>query len=250
MSVKRNAFWLPLPGPGRFMTGPEEADFVAKLGAPSGEHERDDITLVLLCFRSATTVEQLTDLLPHVRLGDLADAYRRLEQMRSVAAAAFARVLDNPSLVLEADPNPPVLSARQSRSARSRAAGRPTLHLRAAAGLSGGELVAAASCLMPVPVARIATSLLMNPSGEGKVPAREARRLSEHLADQVAAAEAELTSLDPDRVFAASDRLWNPRSSCLLAEPFYVPARVGLLTPLRTDELLSCFEPAAATAAT
>ncbi len=180
-----------------------EATFVEELGRlelASDSFDRNDVTWLVSALRAGADPDTVVRTAPGVAPGRMLAAYRELESRRARSEAAWDRVRANPTAgTLEAD---------------------------------GDQ----AARLLPVPVTRLRTGL----SGD-------VDRVLEHLLVEVGrsrdvaddiAARAETLSGGPAEVQLLGRQLWSPSAGCMYNDPYFLPRRVGELSPVRVSDLL------------
>lgn len=98
------------------------------------------------------------------------------------------------------------------------------------------HLVPIAYRILPVPVTQI--SAAGGPTAEAARRATAEIRRVWQLCDSVASLVERLAAGDPLSAQLEARRLWDPSGYCLWNSPFFLPRRVGELTPLRASDLL------------
>lgn len=185
----------------------EEADFAAALAAarpPARDCDRGDVTAVLNALRCGIGLDELRVLVPGVDVARLHVAYRRLDDRRVAALAAWD--------ALCADPG----------------------------GVAVSRLAQQAATLLPVPVYRLVRSPRLSGSDGLAGAVADATAAMARVGAQVEAVEARLASLrvpSPEGV-ELGRVLYDPYTPGLWAHPYYRPTRVGTLMPLRVRDLL------------
>jgi hypothetical protein len=190
----------------------EEHQFVADLeraalevGAGNAKVERYHHTAVLNALRCGLTAAQLLELIPGSRPQDLLTAYVTLERERMQSWLAWREIVEDPTW-------------------------ETVTHYTAEAKL-----------LLPVPVARVVT-IASQVRGPHAV-AQAVRDVNESVQAHVRAAEhiehmlAARTPPDPVGVNLGV-KLHNPKDPGVWGHPYFLPSRVGNLSPNRVRDLL------------
>lgn len=186
----------------------EEAAFVADLEERATGHrrpaDRPHITAVMNALRCGVPVDDLLRFLPGTRPEDLLSAYLHVEARRHVSEQAW--------LCIEQAPTVEAIT----------------------------EHAPVASRLAPVPVAWLATTCTF--VGEGslaKLVAKVTASMQE-MRLQAEAIENDLGTFAPPSLAAVelARTLYDPYTPGLWAHPYYMPPRVGCLTPVRLSDVL------------
>lgn len=200
--------WHLWPGRHWPASASEEAQFVTELrtlaDGRTAPAERMDVTAVLNALRCGITVASLLRFAPGVNPAALLAAYLDLEARRSASVTSWERITASPTLA--------------------------TLT----------EHAAQAAQLMPVPVDRIAKAAAISTSVSlSRVVAAVAAEIA-MVCTRTAGIEASLgRRLPPDeQAVALGVALHNPHEPGLWGHPFFLPPRVGALSPLRVVDLL------------
>lgn len=203
--------WHVLPGRRWPSSASEERSFIERLRVlcpPDASHppgprrfDRGDVVMVLNVLRCGSDLDEVLEMAPGADPCRMLWAYEHLEDRLVQARAAFAATLEVPSDI--ADPS--------------------------------------ASALMPVPVARIrAVYARLGPERAMSVR-DEIVVMSTAVGRKAADVESELVEVSTDQQQWAVRRgrmLYDPYGLCLWGHPFFLPPRVGTLTPVRVRDLL------------
>lgn len=199
-------FRLAHAWPGRHWphTAAGERAFVAELARRarrrSSRFDRNDVTWVLTALRAGATGDSVAQLAKGVDPGRLYAAYTELEALRHEAATAW-RSLCRASRPDALERHGPV-----------------------------------AAKLLPVPVTRLYTAGANLPEAAGSAAAEVARM--HRLSDAVSATVEQLATVSEPAAQLEARRLWAPSGACLWNDPYFLPRRVGELTPVRAADLL------------
>ena len=166
---------------------------------------RGDVTSLLNALRCGLTPEELFRAGPGLLPARLLAAYRHLEALRLESAAAWSAIVDQPDSARLADAGP--LAAR----------------------------------LVPTPVYRLVE--VANERDQRAVDRTLERILSDmrKVASQVNSVESDLARCGADHseeAVALGCVLYHPYQQGLWGNPYFVPGRVGALTPTRVATLL------------
>jgi hypothetical protein len=188
----------------------EEARFAQDLAAraqgPGRSPDRGAVTAVVNALRCGATAGELLGYLPGARPADLLAAYDHVEERRRLAADAWARIAESP----RAD----VLAEHADAAAR----------------------------LLPVPVRALVTAAtcLADPTAVLEQIADRLRARIQECRDRASDTEAELARHTPPSPAAVETgrTLYDPHRPGLWADGYFLPARVGELTPVRLADVL------------
>jgi hypothetical protein len=202
--------WQVWPGRSWPLSISEERVFVDELadridGPASTKWTRGDVTSLLNALRCGLTPDELFSAGPGLLPARLLAAYRHLEALRAEAAAAWSALVDQPD----------------------------TAHLAGAGPL--------AARLVPTPVYRLVETA--NERDQAAVAATMERITNDmrRITRRVEAVEDELAGLNgqhSEEAVALGCVLYHPYQQGLWGHPYFVPARVGALTPTRVATLL------------
>lgn len=203
----RTYLWHLWPGRNYPALAAEEALLVRDLRARGGDQsrfDRADVTAMMNALRCGLEADDLLRRAPGVRPGRLVAAYDHLDAARRRAVAAWE-----------------VIATEQSLNAIV-------------------DWAAAAAPLLEAPVrSMLQTSGI---KGEDVVPARAARAVAKVAAVTAQALELEavLEACEPGEPEAVElgRKLYDPYRPGLWADPYFLPPRVGTLTPHRVADLL------------
>ena len=191
------------PGRCRPYSAVGEATFIhelGRLGEPEDRFARNDVTWLMTALRAGADPDTIARVAPGVSTGRMLGAYRALEERRRQSQAAWVRISEDPSV--------PVVESDGPVAAR----------------------------LLPVPVTRLRTGL----AGDvGQILERLLLEIdrSRAVADDISA-RAETASGRAEEVQLLGRRLWSPQVGCLYNDPYFLPSRVGELSPVRVSDLL------------
>ncbi len=184
-----------------------------RLGGTDAElqWDRGDVTAVLNALRCGIDLAHVLDLAPGLVPRRLLAAYRHLEDSRAAAIAAWMTI-----------------------------AGDPTMSNIAEHG-------AAAALLLPTPMYRMASLVRRQKKPTALSVIRELLSDMDQLNRRVSELEQHLASLSyPDTTGTAVELgclLYQPYRQGLWGHPYYIPTRVGTLTPTRVADLLNEEQP-------
>jgi hypothetical protein len=198
--------WLPWTDPGPIATSQQERVFVAELAEVSGgaasTHARSDATALLNALRGGLSVRRLFAQAPGLRPERVHRAYEVLEERRAGSAAAWAAIVDEPTV--------------------------GTLHAL------GGQ----AARLVPVLVHRLLDTADIDPDLLPEIATRLASGV-EDVRRLVHRTELEMNRhADIEMAMAISRALYDPTSDCVFGRVEHLPERVGSLMPTRVAALL------------
>ena len=201
--------WHVWPAQGWPATAEQELCFVEDLRAAAHDQvaqwSRPNITCLLGALRCGVTVETLMNALPGLVPAELLACYELLEYRRATAEAAWRQLV-----------------------------GEASAH-------SLAEHAEHAQVLLPVPVARIATgaTTMRGHGGFERVVLSVATDVSA-VGDRAHALERALAALGPGdpRGKILGAQLHHPLDPALWSDPYYLPSRVGALSPMRVADLL------------
>lgn len=161
---------------------------------------RDDVTLVIDALRCALTAEELVAFAEGVEPARMLVAYRMVDEQRRHSVNAWRRIARSPHLVARGDT--PALAAR----------------------------------LLPVPIARLRETAETNPSGLPAAVARAVAQIAD-VAQRAKRLEQQML-LDPQQAESHGLLLYNPIDGGAWDLPYFLPPRVGTLSPARLADLL------------
>jgi hypothetical protein len=210
VSVHRGRLWEPWVGPGYPATSLQEHALIEQLrslAAPTKRRpavQRDDITAVMVALRTNLTCEQLFHVAPGLKPQNLVRAYDHVHELHRKAHEGATAML--------------------------------------ASGLQGiaGTLDGAA-LLLPVPAARLRVSIEMENLAQLKNTFEHLLVLVDRTADQVNRMEVWLNDnavISPTEASLIGGKLYNPYGESLWLSPYFLPCRVGQLSPRRLATLL------------
>lgn len=207
MSPIKTHLWHLWPGRHWPLTHAEEAAFVADLSARCDEGQRaratrGDMTAVLNAMRCGLSVDELLQVAGGLRPGRLLVAYQELDRRLQGVVSAWAEIVNRPTIA--------------------------TLT----------EHASAATRLLPIPVHRILATAAYSPPQRLAENIRHAAAEVNRVGAAALALEQHLPLLRADDAVAAGLELYNPYYPGLWGHPFFLPARVGALVPVRVRELL------------
>jgi hypothetical protein len=174
---------------------------------PSGDllDQRMHYTAVLNALRCGISAHELVRLLPGVAPDDLLKAYAELERRRALSSQAWQQIARDPTHSTLAEHGP------------------------------------AAAVLLPVPLRRIARDEVHRISAE-RLKAAVSRIEAQLLVHDVACVRLEAAlaraAVPPAVAVAIGAQLHNPQNPTLWGAPYYLPPRVGALSPVRVADLL------------
>lgn len=202
------SFRLAHAWPGRHWphTAASERAFVDELAKGRGRRrnvrfDRNDVTWLLTALRAGATAQTVASLAEGLNIGRLHAAYTDLDARRAASAAAWRSLCANPTR-------------------------------RGALGRYGPD----AAKLLPVPVARLHASEV-NLTEAAAAAVEEVARMHA-LSDAVSSMVERLAEVSIEDAQLEARRLWGPAGGCLWNDPYFLPRRVGELTPIRAVDLL------------
>jgi hypothetical protein len=199
--------WHPWPGRGWPLGRGEEQAFVERLSnvdGPQRRVKRHVITALLGGLRGGLGVEELCDAAPGVKVVELRDAYLRLEQLRQAACTAWEAIQAAPT----------VDNLRR--------------HGATAAGLVGVPIHRLAPPMEVISDRLVADRLTRVAADIGRATGR---------AHDVEAALAHFKETCEEAV-ELGRILYDPYRPSMWTDPYFLPDRVGSLSPVRVAALL------------
>lgn len=201
--------WHVWPGQGWPSSPAQELAFLEELREASGttvaEPTRASITCMLGALRCGITYRSLQAALPGVNPAEMIAGYDLLELRRAQAEKAWRALVGDPSAS------------------------------------SLAEHTERAALLLPVPVRRIATGVatLQSRGALDRVTLEVATQVA-RFAERAEAMEAKLSQYRHGdiRGIVLGAQLHNPLDPALWSEPYFLPERVGTLSPTRVADLL------------
>jgi uncharacterized protein (DUF433 family) len=202
--------WQVWPGRSWPASVSEEKLFVEVLtdrvtGRATSKWTRGDVTSLLNALRCGLTPDELFKAGPGLLPARLLAAYRHLEALRLESAAAWSAIVDQPDSARLAESGP--VAAR----------------------------------LVPTPIYRLVE--VANERDQHAVDVLLERILSDmrKISNQVSVVEVDLADLGADKsdeAVALGCILYHPYQQGLWGHPYFIPGRVGALTPTRVATLL------------
>lgn len=187
-----------------------EEEFVEALrsraGKTRGRYGRVSVVMFITALRCGTDLEQMFEQAPGLKAADMLVSYERLDQARKDAVEAWQALCEEPTAAQVQELGPTI------------------------------------DKILPVPAARLRLALADTPESSARLVGDINRRISDlHIAcDEVyqrIAAEAATGKLE--RAINVGRELFDPTSGHYLwAATYYLPRRVGELSPLRIIDLL------------
>lgn len=208
-AVRLTYAWHLWPGRHWPSSAAEEAALVADLAARVGDGPRPvvnraHVTSVLNVLRCGLTVDAVLATAPGIDPACLLAAYERMEALRARSAAAWAAIVADPCMHTLTEFGPTA----------ARVLSVPVYRLAIAAQAVSPETLRSTARQLDAQVRQVGALSL---------------RLEEQLARLVPPSE---------QGVSLGRRLYNPYQPAVWGDPFYLPARVGTLSPVRASDLL------------
>jgi len=202
--------WQVWPGRSWPASVTEEQSFVDVLIDRCGDEilskwTRGDVTALLNALRCGLTPDELFQAGPGLHPVRLLSAYRHLEALRAEAAAAWSALVDQPTVKRI------------------------------------GELGPIAARLVPTPIYRLVEATKEHNQNAVDIMLAKILFDMRKVQQQVSLVERELAELGNDRkdeAVAMGCVLYHPYQQGLWGHPYFIPPRVGALTPARVAGLL------------
>lgn len=185
----------------------EESAFVDRLSKGRGKGravERDDYTLLMISLRSGLTFNELITLVPYVDTKTLHRAYMRLEGTRALTEEAWSAIA--------ASPDEETFLRNETQA---------SVLLPLVIHRIKGSIAACGYQTLPMVVEQAASKIALQES--------QSRQIEESLAS--------VKSL-PALAVEKGIMLYNPYTPGVWGDPYYLPTRVGTLSPVRIRAIL------------
>lgn len=201
--------WHVWPGQGWPASAAQELEFLedlrAAVGTRRGAASRPSITCVLNALRNAVSLDTVLRVLPGARPEEMLAGYELLEGQRLLAEESWRHIV--------ADPGADVMASHAEQAQK----------------------------LLPVPMSRIATAATMMPTHAAleRVVMNVATQIA-RVRERAAGYEQVLSTLTSGDARGAllGARLHHPLEPALWSDPYFLPVRVGELSPPRVMDLL------------